>query len=253
MLRPVDLSSSTTAYISQMQYQAINDVLPDGTQLLEMTPEELGPYVLEFLNNTEDNALNRYNFGLEHYVSQYPRPLQKQISQALIEAWMWLEREGFVAPKPGDSQNWYFITRRGKSLKTHVDVEAFKRADRLPRGELHPRIAEKVWPAYLRGDYETAVFQAFKEVEVAVRDRAKLEPTDVGTALMRKAFKTRDGALTDNALPDAEQEATAHLFAGAIGRYKNPSSHRNVDMTDAIVAVELLVFASHLLRIVDSR
>jgi len=236
-----------------MAYQSINELLPDGNALLEMTPEELGPYVLEFLNNTDTNALNRYNFGLTHYVEKYPRPLQQRISQALLEAWMWLEREGFVAPQPGDSQNWYFITRRGKALKTHVDVEAFKRADRLPRGQLHARISEKVWPAYLRGDYETAVFQAFKEVEVAVREQAKLDATDVGTALMRKAFKPGDGPLTDKSLPDAEQEATAHLFAGAIGRYKNPSSHRNVDMADATVAMELLVFASHLLRNVDPR
>lgn len=234
-------------------YQAINELLPDGKLLLDMTPEELGPYVLEFLNNTANNALNRYNFGLQHYVSNYPQALQKRISEALIEAWMWLEREVFVAPQPGDDGNWYFITRRGKSLKTHVDVAAFKRADRLPRGELHPRIAEKVWPAYLRGDYETAVFQAFKEVEVVVRDTAKLQPTDVGTGLMRKAFRPGDGPLADTSLPEAEQEATAHLFAGAIGRYKNPSSHRNVDMTDATVAMELLVFASHLLRIVDPR
>ena len=236
-----------------MQYQAINELLPDGKQVLEMTPEELGPYVLEFLNHTTDNALNRHNFGLQHYVAKYPQPLQREISKALIEAWMWLEREGFIAPQPGDSQDWYFITRRGKKLTTHVEVEAFKRADRLPRGELHPRIAEKVWPAYLRGDYETAVFQAFKEVEVAVRDRAGLPPTDVGTALMRKAFKPGDGPLADASLPEAEQEATAHLFAGAIGRYKNPSSHRNVDLADATVAMELLVFGSHLLRIVDPR
>ncbi|MGZ5442968.1 MAG: TIGR02391 family protein [Thermoanaerobaculia bacterium] len=234
-----------------MAYLSINELLPDGGAILAMMPEELGPYVLEFLNNTSGNMLNRYNFGLPHVVEKYPRPVQPKISEALIEAWMWLEREGFLAPQPGDSQNWYFITRRGKALKTHVDVEAFKRADRLPRGELHPRIAEKVWPAYLRGDYETAVFQSFKEVEVCVREHSNLAATDVGTALMRKAFKTGDGSLTDTSLPEAEQEATAHLFAGAIGRYKNPSSHRNVDMTDATVAMELLVFASHLLRIVE--
>lgn len=235
-----------------MPYLSIHEVLPDGNQLLQLGPEELGPYLLEFLNDTDSNALNRYNLGLSHYVQEYPAHLQTQISNALMEAWMWLEREGFVAPKPGDSGNWYFLTRRGRSLRNHLEAEAFRRASQLPRAQLHPRLSDKIWPAYLRGDYETAVFQAFKEVEVSVREAAKLDPLDVGTDLMRKAFGAI-GPLADAAVPKPEREARAHLFAGAIGAYKNPSSHRNVDMQDPTVAMELLVFASHLLRIVDGR
>jgi hypothetical protein len=50
----------------------------------------------------------------------------------------------------------------------------------------------------------------------------------------------------------AEREAEAALFAGAIGHAKNPTGHREVEMSPP-TAVRLIVFASHLLDIVARR
>lgn len=227
-------------------------LIPDAEDLLDLEPEELAGYLLEFLASPDGaNSLNRHNVGLDHVVQEYPRQLQRRASEAILEGWMFLEREGFIAPNPGDSGNWYFITRRGKRVVGHTDFAAIQKANALPRGKLHPVISERVWANYLRGDYDTAVFQAFKQIEVAVRDASELPAELVGATLIREAFDAKKGKLADASLPVAEREAMAHLFAGAIGTYKNPSSHRNVGLSDADSVAEILVLASHLMRIVD--
>ena len=119
--------------------------------------------------------------------------------------------------------------------------------------QLDPILARKVIPTYLRGDYETAVFQAYKEVEVRVRQVCRFGDDKLGVSLMREAFNPDKGPLRDENIDQSEREAMAALFAGSIGLMKNPASHRNTNLDDPGEAAEAILWANYLLRIVDRR
>ncbi|MGW0949251.1 TIGR02391 family protein [Streptomyces sp. NPDC002623] len=66
---------------------------------------------------------------------------------------------------------------------------------------------------------------------------------------MRQEFKPDGGVLTDTGAHPGEQTAVMELFTGAIGAFKNLTSHRTVTLEDPMEAAEIIQVADFLLRI----
>ena len=231
------------------------DLIPDPNSVLALEPEELAGVTLELLTSSgpnEPSRLHPASFTHPQTIGNYPEGQRQEIAFAMMEGWNWLAQEGLIAPLPGDPHGWHFITRRGRKIRNREGLAAYRNAVILPRRLLHPAIAKACWSAFLRGDYDTAVFQAFKELEVAIREAGKFKAEDYGVDLARKAFHESAGPLTDQSVPISERLALSHLVAGALGSYKNPHSHRKVKLA-AEEAVEMIILGSHLLKIVDVR
>lgn len=246
-----------------MSGSTIATLIPDVEVLLALAPEELAPILLKLAKeNLQNGIFHPTNIatvtsgtGMTAVQHSAYATKEHEVDIALSEGWNWLRVQGLIVPAPGTNgvHGFMVISRRGASLANEEDFQRFREAAAFPKSMLHPAIADKVWLNLARGELADAVFAAFRAVEESVRSAGGFGPTDIGVPLMRKAFDKDTGPLADKAQPEAEREALAHLFAGAIGSYKNPHSHRTVTITDPKEAQEMTMLASHLLRIIDSR
>lgn len=192
--------------------------LPPIEIALKLEPEELAVYLLRCLIQMEQRGgpanLNLNNFLGTPELDDYADDKYDEAVKAITEAWIWLEREGMIAPIARQGRDWLYVTRRGMKLAEDSDITGYIRSNLIPKESLDPVLASKVIHLFIRGDYDTAVFQAFKEVEIRVRNAASLSPEEYGTDLMRKVFHPETGVLTDTGRPMSERQATSDLFAG---------------------------------------
>jgi uncharacterized protein (TIGR02391 family) len=223
-------------------------------RLRDLTPEDITALPLDELALrvlTDAKAIKTWNWMNWMIGAQQHWGRNEPALRALSEAWTWLRAKGLISWNPAQSsENSVFVTRRGEVV-LEQGLPYLRAAERLDV-DLHPLLEAKVRPQFLRGDFETAIFVAMKEVEVRVRELAGASDSLLGTKLMQQAF-SQTGPL---ALADAdpgEIVAEMELFKGAIGLFKNPSSHRPVSYSDPTAASEIVLLADLLLRLLDRR
>lgn len=213
-----------------------------------LPPDELALRLLQAITSGEDRR--GFFFGKDRVITPGGGD-DREYGRCLEEAFAWMRREVWIANEPSqNSSNWFFVTRRGWEVLDDPAGLARAQAEARLYVDLHPRLARRVRAQFLLGEYEPAALLAMREVEIVVRDRAGAANGDIGVALMKEAFKP-DGPLADPRLETGEQQARMALYWGAIGMFKNPSSHRQVDFDDPILASEVVLLADLLLRLLD--
>lgn len=149
-----------------------------------------------------------------------------------------------------DGEDVYYPTKKGFQFSEREFKKIVGKYTILPTTYVHPDIIKKSFDLLNTGQFESAVLQAFKTLEIKLRKKIGATSEEFGVTLIRKAFHPDNGPLTDLELPKSEREAFSNYIAGAFGFYKNPCSHRDVDM-DFIQAFERIVVASDLLKAIE--
>jgi uncharacterized protein (TIGR02391 family) len=235
----------------------LRSLIPDADQLVQLETPDLAGYVLECLLSqpaNERSVWNRRNFCIyagREFVSNDGSP-HFAVSVACSAAWSWLEANGFICRHPEQDNEWFVPTASGEALRTRQALQALVAGELLPTSFLHPSLLTNARPLFLQSRFDTAVFESFKALEVAIRAAGSFGADVVGVQLAEKAFHPEDGALTDRGAEKGERVALMKLMSGAIGSHRNSVSHRHVGL-HAEEARDMIILASHLLRIVDTR
>jgi uncharacterized protein (TIGR02391 family) len=191
-----------------------------------------------------DSTLPQH-FGLDRLTAQEMGDAKRAITE--------LEQDDYIRQDPSQSSEVFkVLTDRGRTLleKTinEMVIPTIEIDKLLTRDDLKLRVRDD----YQSGDYDTAIFKAFKLVEEVVRTKASLPATAIGADLMSTAFKPKGGILKHPAAAtEGELEGFHVLMRGAIMWFKNPSSHRTVAYSNPETVAQALGFANMLLDLID--
>jgi uncharacterized protein (TIGR02391 family) len=254
-VKPLYLSNSKVQVDLKETMSSFWDTVDPAT-FCNLRAEEVGLAILRWWNATDEPTVHPRNVCVEHRQMRSVPGWSNETAQAaqftFMEGWAWLISAALIMLAPTDGDGWYCRTRRGKAAGARLSETALKAELALSRDLLHSSLQGAPWEFFGRGYLDAAVFEASKAVEVRVRRLAGLASNWIGRDLMRQVFKSNSGPLCDRMAVKGEQDSMADFFAGAIGLFKNPTSHRDEVIQNSIEAAEALMTISHLMRILDA-
>lgn len=228
------------------------EYFPKVEDFIKLTPQEVGFLLLQYVSQSDNPSIVNFLIGTLPWISDYVGIHREEFLSVSSEGFSWLESRILLIRKPGDSRNvWYQLSRKAKKLLATGDFDKYVYSDVLQPDSLDQELQKTVIIDFFREDYETAIFKAFKAVEVRVRNLGQYQNSDLGVTLMRKAFHPQKGNLTDQNAEEGEKQAMMDLFAGSIGLFKNPSSHRYLDYDDPVEVAGIIKQADNLLKILQ--
>ena len=129
-------------------YRSLSSLVPNAADILALEVEELAGVLLMHLNSYEGVSGNsvyqhggisqRNFFNSMNPTSSLAKPeygdRQPEVNRALMEAWAWLQSEGFLVKNATSTGDWFFVSRRAQRLKSREDFEAYRKANLLPKG-----------------------------------------------------------------------------------------------------------------------
>ncbi len=141
----------------------------------------------------------------------------KSVLIAFAEAWDWLQSNGLICTHPLHTDHWITLTRKARTVLSEGGLAKWITDRELPEEMLHPSLRGNSLNFYRQGVYDTAVFEAFKTLEVSIRNASGLGNELVGTKLAGRAFNPETGELTDQNAEAGERQALMNLMCGALG------------------------------------
>ena len=151
----------------------------------------------------------------------------------------------------GDHYNSSTMLSYVESCLARIDAEL--PAAPLTLEDLHPEILTAAGPLFMDRHYASAIFEAFKTVEVRVRKQSGLDAS--GRGLMALVFDEKRPLISVTNIPGRsgqdEQEGFKLIFMGAMQGIRNPKGHEPIELANPQEALEYLALASLLMRRLD--
>ena len=124
--------------------------------------------------------------------------MRSKADVAVTESWQRLTNRGFLMQAVGQSAGAMTLTSKGLQAADAVNFEEIIVRQKLDEGNAARGSSGSVYDNFAAGHYDTAVLDAFKLVEDAVRNAATGLPAGlVGGPLVRQAFDKQKGPLRD--------------------------------------------------------